>query len=122
MFMMGALELGAKVELYYLDAPDFDKLWERVERRTLELPSKIFEMTVDDLRSACNIFQPPDLAEIAFYDQGSIIPWDYELTENEDAIDSTAGISGHWIGSYVQVLEFETGSWLFDVEKNTFPI
>ncbi len=58
-----AKELGATVELRYLDVP-IDVLWQRIQRRSREDPP----ITRSDLDAWSRAFQPPDEAEARLYD------------------------------------------------------
>ena len=58
-----ARDLGASVELQYLDVP-VDELWRRVRARRMEDPP----ITRSDLEAWSRLFQPPDEAEMRLYD------------------------------------------------------
>lgn len=60
---MGARELGAAVELWYLDV-EIDELWRRVSTRQLENPP----MTRPDLEAWFAQFEVPDDEELALFD------------------------------------------------------
>lgn len=64
-----ALELGATIELHYLDA-SFEQLWSRVQNRNAELISPTFIMTKQEVEESWQVFQAPDEEELAFYDIG----------------------------------------------------
>lgn len=57
--------LGAKVELYFVDAP-FAELWERVEKRNTD-PNE-FQLTKQELENSFKAFQPPTDDEGKAYD------------------------------------------------------
>ncbi|MBP9781739.1 ATP-binding protein [Candidatus Woesebacteria bacterium] len=57
--------LGAQVELYFVDAP-FEELWKRVEKRNTN-PNE-FRMTKKELEDAFAAFQPPSTEEGKAYD------------------------------------------------------
>ena len=75
LYAMGAIELGARIELHYLEVPDIDALWERVSRRNSSLLAETFVMSREELASALAIFQPPTQEELEFYDDWQIIEW-----------------------------------------------
>ena len=58
-----ARELGAEVELWFLDVPT-DELWRRIRARGLEDPP-VKRADVDDWS---RLFQAPDAAELRRYD------------------------------------------------------
>ena len=60
---MRARELGATVELWFLDVPA-DELWRRIRERDLEDPP----VARSDLDDWARVFQPPDAAELRLYD------------------------------------------------------
>jgi predicted kinase len=62
-----ARELGAAVELRYLDEP-VDVLWERVRDRGMEVAYGSRPLTLDDLRTYASWIEPPDAEEIALFD------------------------------------------------------
>lgn len=59
----GARDLGAAVELHYLDVP-VEELWRRVQERNTEDPPT--ERSVLDKAAAC--FQTPDAEELSLFD------------------------------------------------------
>jgi len=75
LYAMGALEVGASIELYYLSAPSLEALWERVRQRNDALVNKTFVMTCEDLEFGWMLFQPPTAEEGAFYDAFTAIDW-----------------------------------------------
>ena len=75
-YAMEAIEVGAKVELYYLPAPNFESLWNRVEARNQSLSSPLWMMSREDLVQAWNSIQEPDDEELAFYDDALIVNFD----------------------------------------------
>jgi hypothetical protein len=70
-----ALEIGARIELFYLEANDFEKLWDRVRRRNEVLVGGPFVMTKEEVFAGWKFFQAPTLEEVAFYDDGAILSW-----------------------------------------------
>jgi predicted kinase len=56
---------GASVELYHLDAPDED-LWRRIRSRGRERPP----ITLQQVRSWRELFEPPTQEELALFDVG----------------------------------------------------
>ena len=60
---IGARNLGAAVELWYLDE-DIDELWNRVSQRQFEDPP----MTRRDLEQWFAQFEVPDQAELRLFD------------------------------------------------------
>lgn len=58
-----ARQRGASVELHFLDAPD-EELWRRISARGKEQPP----ITLDDVRTWREFFEPPTEAELALYD------------------------------------------------------
>ena len=75
LYAIGALDLGARIELIALEAPSIDKLWNRVARRNDELESKLFAMTRDELIAGWSVYQTPTAEEMAFYDDASVVAW-----------------------------------------------
>ncbi len=72
LYAMGALELGAKIELYYLQISD-DLQRMRIESRNQNLVSPTFVMTFDEICHGRSVFQPPSVGELAFYDAWEVI-------------------------------------------------
>ncbi len=68
-----ALEVGALIELFYTEAPDFEKLWSRVKERNMADEASPFVMTEEDLRANWNVFEAPTPEEIDFYDDGATV-------------------------------------------------
>jgi predicted kinase len=62
-----ARDLGVRVELHYLDVPN-EVLWERVQRRNVEMPAGTAVIERDDLLQWAAGFERPDAAELAQYD------------------------------------------------------
>jgi predicted kinase len=62
-----ARELGARVELVYLDVP-IDVLLERLEARNLELPHGTTVIPPENLLSWVGLFEAPDAEEKALFD------------------------------------------------------
>lgn len=58
-----ARELGAEVELWFLDVTP-DELWRRIRARGLEDPP----VQHSDLADWSRVFEPPDAAELCLYD------------------------------------------------------
>lgn len=75
LYAVSALNVGAKIELHYLEAPEYEDLWRRVERRNAELESPVFRMTRDDLIANFRVFEAPTPDELEFYDEGIVVPW-----------------------------------------------
>ncbi len=67
MYRDRARELGARVELHFLDLSD-DELWQRIEKRNGDLPAGSFQITRVDLAEWMTWFQKPDEAELKTYD------------------------------------------------------
>ncbi len=63
-YLKQAKELGAKVELHFVDAP-LEVLWERIEKRN---PEAAITINYDDLVGFTKKFNPPTEAEGAQYD------------------------------------------------------
>lgn len=68
---VGARELGAQVELHYLDAP-LDVLWERVRDRGMDQQRDSRALTREDLESYASVFERPDAEELTLYDEHSV--------------------------------------------------
>jgi predicted kinase len=62
-----ARAMGCAVELRFLDAP-LSELWRRVDARGLESTLAGRQLTFDDLRSYSAMFERPDVAELALFD------------------------------------------------------
>jgi predicted kinase len=62
-----ARELGARVELVYLDVP-VDVLLERLEVRNIELPHGTTVITRENLLSWVGLFEAPDAEEQSLFD------------------------------------------------------
>lgn len=71
LYAMAALELGARIELHYLEA-SHDELWRRVQLRNEQMEVKTFEMTREEVECAWALFEPPTAYELAFYDESSL--------------------------------------------------
>ncbi len=67
-----AVESGARVELYYLEASQ-DLLWQRILKRNEELENKTFAMTREEVEYGWRLFQPPTPDELAFYDHSLVV-------------------------------------------------
>jgi predicted kinase len=63
----GARDLGAAVELHFLDTP-VDVLFDRIRRRNVESPAIAFE----DLKKWANMFERPSAEEMALFDPPSV--------------------------------------------------
>jgi predicted kinase len=61
---IGARELGAAVELHFLDAPA-EILLDRIRRRNAETPT----ITLDDIQGWTKLFERPSLEEMALFDE-----------------------------------------------------
>jgi predicted kinase len=72
LYAMGALDLGARIELIYLEA-SLDELWRRVDARNATAEGEIFPMTREEVENAWRLFEPPRPDELAFYDEASVI-------------------------------------------------
>ncbi len=44
-----AIAIGALIELFYTEAPDFDRLWSRVSSRNIEITGSPFVMSINEL-------------------------------------------------------------------------
>ena len=62
-----AKELGANVELHYLDVPKAELL-RRIQKRNAALPDGSFRVTPDELETWLSWFAPPNLEELKVYD------------------------------------------------------
>ena len=62
-----ARELGAGVELHYLEVPA-DELWRRIEARNSEPPWDAYPIGRADFDGWLGAFQAPDAAELALFD------------------------------------------------------
>jgi predicted kinase len=60
--------LGVGVELHYLDVPT-DELWRRIQARNSQPPWDSHPIRRADLDGWLRIFQAPDAAELALFDQ-----------------------------------------------------
>lgn len=70
-FALTAVELGAKVELHYLEV-EHEELWRRIQQRNASLPTKTWVMTREDLEAWWPLFQPPTEYELEFYDDWNV--------------------------------------------------
>jgi predicted kinase len=66
-FRSKAKELGARVELHFLDVSK-DELWRRIEERNSGSSEDSFRITKQDLESWLASFAPPDSEELMVYD------------------------------------------------------
>ncbi len=66
-----ARQLGAAVELHYLEASP-EVLWDRIVARGLEARVGSRTMTRADLASSCAVFAPPSDSELALYDVAEV--------------------------------------------------
>lgn len=62
-----AKEIGANVELRYLDVSEAE-LWHRIEKRNLDPKNDSFLITRDELKEWISWFTPPDETEFTMYD------------------------------------------------------
>ncbi|MBC8134411.1 MAG: ATP-binding protein [Fibrella sp.] len=62
-----AKELGASVELHYLNVPE-PELWHRIQNRNADLPEGSFPITRAEVEEWLRWFTPPDSAELLLYD------------------------------------------------------
>lgn len=62
-----AHDLGAKIELHFLDA-NFDKLWDRISERNKNLQSETFVIGLDELKKWHKLFEAPTQEELQTYD------------------------------------------------------
>jgi predicted kinase len=62
---VAAVELGVRTELHVLEVP-FEERWRRIEQRNRD--SRAVPITRDQLESFDGIWEPPDPAECAAYD------------------------------------------------------
>jgi predicted kinase len=69
-FALEAVDLGAKVELHYLEI-DREEQWRRIQARNA-LTSLTWVMALADLEVGWRVFQPPTPEELEFYDDWSI--------------------------------------------------
>ncbi|MHB8635770.1 MAG: AAA family ATPase [Fimbriimonadaceae bacterium] len=76
LYAVGAIELGARIELVYMEAPNLDKLWERVLARNAAIAPAVFVMTAAEFWDACAIFEAPQPDEMSYYDECAVITWD----------------------------------------------
>jgi len=72
LYAMGALELGSRIELFFLEA-DLDLLWNRVQARNAVLERKTWIMSREEVEAAWRQFQPPQSEELDFYDESAVI-------------------------------------------------
>ena len=66
-FRSEAKNLGARVELYYLDVSK-EEAWRRIERRNSESPRASFQIARQEFDSWWTSFTPPDSEEVERYD------------------------------------------------------
>jgi predicted kinase len=64
---LAARELGARVELRYLEVPP-NELWRRIERRNTDPTWGAAPITREQLAAWERLFEAPDAAELALYD------------------------------------------------------
>lgn len=67
-----AVELGAQIELYYLEA-SHDVLWRRVVDRNEKMTNRTFVMTREEVEAGWALFQPPTAEELALYDESAVL-------------------------------------------------
>lgn len=70
-----ARELGARVELRFLDVP-VDELCARLDRRNANLPTGVARIERDQLLGWLPLFEPPDSDELALFDPPLFDPAD----------------------------------------------
>jgi predicted kinase len=70
-----AIVKGNSVELFYLKAPSFEGLWERVKLRNSTFPDALWHMSESDLLMCWNMIQIPTEEELKFYDSSTVIEW-----------------------------------------------
>lgn len=61
------VDADVKVILHYLDL-SIEKLWDRIQKRNLELPDDCFHITREELNQWMDWFTPPDQEEFKLYD------------------------------------------------------
>lgn len=66
-FLSEAKELGAEVELHYLDVSE-EELWDRLRKRNAQLTDSSFRVSRDELQEWMTWFTPPDAKEAMLYD------------------------------------------------------
>ena len=66
-----AHQLGATVELHYLEVPP-EVLWDRILARGLEYRAGSRSMTHADLLDCCAVFEPPSDSELNLYDVAEV--------------------------------------------------
>jgi predicted kinase len=66
-----ARELGARVELVYLDVPT-EVLWERLEARNIEQPVGTAVITRENLLSWVDLLEAPDAEEQSLFDDEDV--------------------------------------------------
>lgn len=86
LYAMAAIELGAKVELHFLQVST-DELWRRVQSRNAMLKSETFVMSREDVEVGWRFFQPPTQPELEFYDDWSVTTAGQPLDPRQRVID-----------------------------------
>lgn len=69
LYAMGGLEVGARIELYSLETPSIDALWERMQIRNASLTEPTWVMSREEVEAAVNCWQSPSEGEMGFYDE-----------------------------------------------------
>ncbi len=88
---LAARDLGAAVELQYLDVPR-EELHRRVARRNAERPWAAYVMDPAELDKWLAFFDPPDAAELSLFDPPTVLP--PEVTRpSPSAVASTRSVS-----------------------------
>ena len=62
------VDADVKVILHYLDL-SIEKLWDRIQKRNLELPDDCFHITREQLSQWMDWFTPPNQEEFKLYDE-----------------------------------------------------
>lgn len=70
-YAMEALEVGAAIELYFLDV-DIDELWRRIAERNDGLTCGTWVFSREELMRWSKVFEPPTAHEMAFYDSAVV--------------------------------------------------
>ena len=60
--------IGVPIVLYFLNVP-FEELWRRLQERNQRAEYGKVVISLQELQQMARIFQPPDAAELALYDQ-----------------------------------------------------
>ncbi len=65
---LGKTTLAKEIETHYLDL-SIENLWQRIQKRNLELPEDSFYITREELDWWMGWFTPPNEEEFKFYDE-----------------------------------------------------